>query len=154
MNMKSKVFLSALAVVAFVAGMLYFNFLPKARAADGKILYYTCFMHPTVKSAELGSCPICGMGLEPVYASDMATNNAPAGTTNSAPANAKPTPYPLTTCVVSGEKLGEMGEPIAFVYTNNGANQEVKFCCPMCKPKFLKDPDKYMKIIKEAEAKK
>jgi hypothetical protein len=53
--------------------------------------------------------------------------------------------------VVSGEKLGEMGAPIEFVYTNNGANQEIKFCCPMCKGRFLKDADTYMKKIKAAE---
>ena len=74
---------------------------------------------------------------------DPATNAAPS----------KPIPYPLKTCIVSGEELGgDMGDPIVFVYTNNGANQEIKFCCPMCKPKFLKEPDKYMKIIKAAEA--
>ena len=37
--------------------------------------------------------------------------------------------------------------------TNNGYNQEIKFCCPMCQPKFVKDPDKYLKIILAAEAK-
>ena len=90
------------------------------------------------------------MTLEAVYAD---ATNAPSSATNNATAdNGKATPYPLTTCVVSGEKLGEMGEPVEFVYTNNGENQEIKFCCPMCKPKFLADPDKYMKIIKDAEA--
>jgi len=69
-------------------------------------------------------------------------------------ASAKPTPYPLDTCVVSGEKFGgDMGDPVVFIYQTNGINQEIKFCCPMCKPKFLKDPDKYMKIIRDAEAK-
>ena len=73
--------------------------------------------------------------------------------TNSAPPG-KPTPYPLDTCVVSGEKFGgDMGDPIVFIYQTNGINQEIKFCCSMCKPKFLKDPDKYMKIIRDAEAK-
>jgi len=62
--------------------------------------------------------------------------------------------YPLNTCVVSGDKFGgDMGDPIVFVYSNKDVNQEIKFCCPMCKPKFLKDPDKYMKIIHDAEAK-
>ena len=75
------------------------------------------------------------------------------GTNSVAPVK-KPTPYPLKTCVVSGEKLGEMGAPIEFVYTNNGANQEIKFCCPMCKERFLKAPDSYMKKIKAAEDKK
>jgi YHS domain-containing protein len=94
------------------------------------------------------------MSLEAVYASDDVTK-VPSGTTNNVTAgNGKPTPYPLKTCVVSGDELGEMGKPVEFVYTNNGANQEIKFCCPMCKPQFLKDPDKYMKTIKNAEAKK
>ena len=76
------------------------------------------------------------------------------GTNSAAAAAAKPVPYPLKTCVVSGDKLGgDMGEPIVFVYTNKSINQEIKFCCPMCKPTFLAEPDKYMKIIKEAEAK-
>ena len=58
--------------------------------------------------------------------------------------------------LISGDKLGgDMGAPIVFVYQDKakGINQEVKFCCPMCKPKFLKEPDKYMKIIQDAEAK-
>ena len=79
-----------------------------------------------------------------------------AAGTNSV-ASSKPVPYPLTTCVVSGEKLGgDMGDPVVFVYQDKakGINQEIKFCCSMCKPKFLANPDKYMKSIKDAEAKK
>lgn len=67
---------------------------------------------------------------------------------------AQPTPYPLDYCVVSGDKLGDMGTPLEFIYQTNGINQEIKFCCPDCKPKFLKDPDKYMAIIQKAEADK
>jgi hypothetical protein len=70
--------------------------------------------------------------------------------------NGKPVPYPLDTCIISGDKLGgDMGDPVVFIYQDKakGINQEIKFCCPMCKPKFLKDPDKYMKIIRDAEAK-
>ena len=74
-----------------------------------------------------------------------------ADDTNSVASTQKRTPYPLKTCIVSGEKLGEMGEPIVFVYTNKNVNQEIKFCCPMCKPKFLANADKYMKTIKDAE---
>ena len=32
-----------------------------------KILYWTCVMHPTVRSADPGSCPVCSMDLIPVY---------------------------------------------------------------------------------------
>ena len=147
--MKSKSVVYTVIATVFVAAMLGFNLLPTAHAGTGKILYYTCPMHPSVKSDKAGACPYCNMGLQPVYDTDT-----PTPTNNVTGLDGKPTPYPLNTCVVSGEKLGEMGKPIEFVYTNNGANQEVKFCCPMCQPKFLKDPDKYMKVIKEAEAKK
>jgi len=64
--------------------------------------------------------------------------------------DAKAKAYPLDTCVVSGEKLGEMGE--AFVFTHEG--QEIKLCCKSCKKKFDKSPDTYMKKIKDAPAKK
>ncbi|MGK0190125.1 MAG: hypothetical protein ACI9R3_005945 [Verrucomicrobiales bacterium] len=52
--------------------------------------------------------------------------------------------YPLTTCVVSGEELGSMGEPV--VKEHNG--KTVKFCCKSCLPKFDKDPETYMAKIK------
>jgi Cu(I)/Ag(I) efflux system membrane fusion protein len=34
---------------------------------EQKIQYWTCAMHPEVKSDEAGNCPICGMDLIPVY---------------------------------------------------------------------------------------
>lgn len=54
--------------------------------------------------------------------------------------------YPLTTCVVSGEKLGDMGEPYVFQYEG----REVRFCCKNCKKDFLKDPAKYLKKLDDA----
>jgi YHS domain-containing protein len=55
----------------------------------------------------------------------------------------------LTTCPVSGDKLGaDMGKPCVFVYQG----QEVKLCCPMCKADFNKDPAKYLKKIRAADA--
>ena len=54
-------------------------------------------------------------------------------------------PYKLDTCIVSGEKLGEMGEP--FVFTHEG--QEIKLCCKSCKKKFDKDPAKYLQKLEE-----
>ena len=58
--------------------------------------------------------------------------------------------YPLDTCVVSGETLGEMGKP--FVFEHDG--KEVQLCCKSCKKKFDKDPEKFMKKLEEAKAKK
>jgi len=70
-----------------------------------------------------------------------------ADDTNS-PASAPPKPDKLTTCPVSGEKLGEMGK--AYVFTYQG--QEVKLCCSGCKKDFDKDPAKYLKKIRDADA--
>ncbi len=60
----------------------------------------------------------------------------------------KPAPYPLDVCVVSGEKLGSMGEPV--VLDHNGT--EVRFCCDSCLPEFKKDPDKYVAMLKKGKA--
>ena len=62
------------------------------------------------------------------------------------PAEQKPKPYPLTTCLVSGEQLGTMGEPVTQI--QNG--QEVKFCCKGCVKDFTKDPAKYMSKLDAA----
>jgi YHS domain-containing protein len=69
---------------------------------------------------------------------------------DSAKPDAKAKPYPLTTCIVSGEKLGEMGDPFVFTYEG----QEIKLCCKDCKAKFDKEPAKYVKKLAEAAAKK
>lgn len=56
-------------------------------------------------------------------------------------ADPAPKPYALTTCFISGEKLGEMGKPVVFTYEG----QEIKLCCKDCKKKFDKDPAGYIK---------
>ncbi len=66
------------------------------------------------------------------------------------PTEAKPLPDNLTTCVVSGEKLGgDMGKPVTFIYKN----QEVKLCCKGCRKDFDKDPDKFIVKIRAADKK-
>jgi YHS domain-containing protein len=52
-------------------------------------------------------------------------------------------PYPLTTCLVTGEKLGSMGTPVVKVYDG----QEVKFCCKSCVKKFEAAKTKYLKKL-------
>ena len=61
----------------------------------------------------------------------------------------KPKPYTLKTCVVTDEKLGEMGD--AYVFVHEG--REIKLCCKSCLKDFKKDPAKYIKKIEAAEAK-
>lgn len=58
--------------------------------------------------------------------------------------------YPLTTCVVSGEKLGEMGKP--YIFKQDGT--EVRLCCEDCSVKFAKDPAKYLAKIAAASKSK
>ena len=60
----------------------------------------------------------------------------------------KAKPYPLDKCIVSDEKLGEMGDPYVFTYQG----QEIKLCCKSCQKDFKKDPAKYLKKMKDAEA--
>lgn len=57
--------------------------------------------------------------------------------------------YPLDKCIVSDEKLGEMGEP--FVFVHNG--QEIKLCCKSCQKDFKKDPAKYLKKLEKTDKK-
>lgn len=51
--------------------------------------------------------------------------------------------YPLDVCVVSGKKLGSMGEP----YSIKHEGTTVKFCCKHCLPKFQKNPAKYIESL-------
>jgi hypothetical protein len=44
-------------------------------------------------------------------------------------------PYPLDTCLVAGEKLGEMGDPMVLLV----GNQQVKLCCDHCLPELKKN---------------
>jgi len=50
------------------------------------------------------------------------------------------TAYPLDICLVSGEKLGSMGDPVVMVHEG----REIKFCCDACVPRFKEDPEKYL----------
>ena len=58
----------------------------------------------------------------------------------------KPFPKSIKTCLISGEKLGDMGKPYVFVYEG----QEVKLCCKGCLKKFDKEPAKYLAKINAA----
>ena len=60
--------------------------------------------------------------------------------------------YPLKTCVVSGAKLGGMGQPVAYVYKQAGQpDRTVMFCCKACIRKFEKEPAKYLAKLDAAE---
>lgn len=74
-------------------------------------------------------------------------DSAPAAAAPAAPAapaiqqqTAQSEDYPLDVCVVTGQKLGSMGDPI--VITHEG--REVRFCCGGCVAKFKAEPAKYL----------
>ena len=52
-------------------------------------------------------------------------------------------PYPLDTCIVSGNRLGSMGDPITRVHDG----QEVKFCCAPCIEEFEASPEAFLKQL-------
>jgi hypothetical protein len=56
--------------------------------------------------------------------------------------------YPLSTCVVTGEALGDA--PVHHVH----GTQLVQFCCKECVPKFQAAPEQYLKALKDAPATK
>ena len=59
-------------------------------------------------------------------------------------------PYQLDTCLISGDKIGAMGEGLSLVYKG----QEITFCCKMCVGQFAKKPDHFIEEMKKAEAAK
>ena len=65
----------------------------------------------------------------------------------------KSDPYPLQTCVVSGEPLGGMGEPYVLMFKQDGKpDREVRFCCEMCVARFNSNPAKYLAQLDAAAA--
>jgi len=54
-------------------------------------------------------------------------------------------PYPLDTCIVSGEKLGSMGAPITIAHEG----REIKLCCNGCVKPFKENPADFIARIDE-----
>lgn len=79
-----------------------------------------------------------------------AAEPAPAATAPAAPLEVRPAAlvkdYPLDTCVVSGEKLAMMGEPVAVEVDG----VVIHLCCNHCIEDVKKDPAKYVSIVRAA----
>ena len=74
--MKLKIILALLAVFVVVA--------IGCRHGAPKPIYYTCPMHPSVKVATAGNCPLCEMKLVPAFAETDSGTAAPCGASNCA----------------------------------------------------------------------
>lgn len=61
----------------------------------------------------------------------------------SQPSSTSDYPYPLDVCIVSGEKLGSMGEPVVKTYDG----REVRFCCAACVDTFEANQQDYLSQI-------
>lgn len=85
----------------------------------------------------------CCAGCKPLFEKNAREN---LGKLNRAVIDAQKEAYPLDTCVVSGDALGEMGDPVDFVH----ANRLVRFCCTGCEAPFRKEPAKYMGALDAA----
>ena len=60
--------------------------------------------------------------------------------------------YPMNACVVSGGKLGSMGQPVTHTYRQAGQpDRTVMFCCKGCIRKFEKAPAQYIAKLDAAE---
>ena len=55
--------------------------------------------------------------------------------------------YPLEVCVVSGEKLGSMGDPVVVEVEGH----TFKLCCASCEEKLRDNPDKYIKMLESGK---
>ncbi|MCS6970041.1 MAG: hypothetical protein NZ552_03365 [Planctomycetes bacterium] len=59
-----------------------------------------------------------------------------------------PLPYPLTTCLVSGQELGSMGPPLTVVREG----QEIQLCCRGCVRALDRDLPRYLQTLAAARA--
>lgn len=81
----------------------------------------------------------------PVPAATAETASASAKVTKKTAA--KPKPYPLETCLVTGDDLDDMDDRVSTVYEG----QTFEFCCKPCLKKFYKNPGKYVKSLEKAK---
>jgi hypothetical protein len=89
-------------------------------------------MKPSMKPALLLALPL--FAVVSVFAHDDHAAVSPAQENS-----------PLTTCIVSGDKLGEMGKPVTYVYKQAGKpDRTLQFCCKDCIKDFEKEPAKYL----------
>jgi hypothetical protein len=67
--------------------------------------------------------------------------------------NSTPAAPQAETCVVSGDKLGEMGKPFEYVYKEAGKpDRIIPLCCKDCVKDFKKEPAKYIAKLDAAAA--
>ena len=118
--------------------------VPAGVQAHVQKVTYTCPMHPTVTSDKPGKCPKCGMLLE---AKTAAVATAPAKAKSAA---AKPKVVSAI-CPVTGENIPDVTKAKGGKSVYKG--KTYYFCCGSCKPKFDRNPEKYLARAASGKAK-
>ena len=86
-----------------------------------------------------------------VASAAFAADGAAKASKKAAKDSGLPANYPITTCVVSDEKLGGMGKPFEYVHKEAGKpDRVILLCCDGCVDDFKKEPAKYLKILDDA----
>ncbi len=112
---------------------------------------WTCSMHPQVKLAKQGKCPICGMGLIPLknessagarHAASTQHGTAMANqiTVSTATAADQAAIRAQRVCAVAGSRLGGMGTPVKVTISGKA----LFLCCKGCLAKVRKNPESYL----------
>ena len=78
--MKQKIlFISISLIIGLLLGWLFFHQSVKTEVKSGQVnekskpAIWTCAMHPQIRMAEPGKCPICGMDLIPLGQNNTST---------------------------------------------------------------------------------
>ncbi len=106
----------------------------EAKAAKAqKAARYRCPMHPSYTSDKPGECPICGMSLEPIPASDAHSGHEAAGHSGDVPGltSVHLTPERIQligvrTAVVQRRRMGGTLDLVGFVTPDEGALRRVQ----------------------------
>ncbi|NQT38525.1 MAG: hypothetical protein HQ581_13600 [Planctomycetes bacterium] len=131
-------------------------YLPKATPTQS---VWTCPMHPQVRLAKQGKCPICDMNLiaatnesrspaEHAASPQPGTAVADQMTVSNATAADQAAIGAQRVCAVAGSRLGGMGTPVKV--TING--QSLFLCCKGCLGKVRKNPGLYFAKAAELRA--
>ena len=124
-------------------------YLPKVTPAQA---VWTCPMHPQIKIAKRGKCPICFMDLIALSSGDSGRNANAAGSRETKPSPVKKITITTATaadqaaiarqrvCPVLQERLGVMGTSIKI--TADG--QTLFVCCKGCVGKVVENPERYL----------
>lgn len=111
----------------------YFPFALRILLLASVFTFWACSSQPTEPTDEDSTEP------------DVSDTNATSADANQA--SSLEADYPLDFCVVSGNDFGEDPNMIPYVHLHNGT--PIKFCCKPCLPRFEKDPERYLKFMRE-----